>query len=57
MGTSPPQSPSVAFTNFTVLILMFFFVFFIDSIVEISDEMTSAEEKQSEADVQQFEEY
>ena len=57
MGISSTQSPSVAFTIFTVPILMFFFVFFIESIVEISDEMTSAEEKQSNANFKKFKEY
>ena len=36
---------------------MFFFVFFINSIIEIIDEMTSAEEKQRKANVKQFKEY
>jgi hypothetical protein len=39
---TPRNPPSVIFTNISILILMFFFVFFINTIIEIIDETTSA---------------
>lgn len=43
-GDITPRNPeSVVFTNIAILIMMFFFVFFINSIIEIIDETTSSE--------------
>lgn len=42
-GDITPRNPiSVIFTNISILIMMFFFVFFINSVIELIDEMTSS---------------
>ncbi len=40
---TPRNPPSVVYTNITILMVVFFFVLFINSVIEIIDEMTTAE--------------
>lgn len=54
---TPRNPPSVVFTNVTILMVVFFFVLFINSVIEIIDEMTSAEEKQRKTNLKMFKQY
>lgn len=54
---TPRNPPSVVFTNISILITMFFFVFFINNIIEIIDEMTTSEDKQKKENVKKFKIY
>lgn len=54
---TPRNPPSVVFTNISILIMMFFFVFFINSVIEIIDGMTSSEEKQKKSNIKRFKLY